>query len=714
MFKRARYRATIAKCHVPLRVTGEVSVAYRAKPSAMRNAGIALLLVIVASLPSRAQQAQEEITVLEEPTVTFDVAGIAIDQLEILIDGALANDFARQEEGQIVLRLPFTRSSDRFRVVVRVAETGEELLAQTFQFAKGLIFDSEKLEVHALVTGTGRPTSRLRPLQPDYDEADLGYDFQGSVAFDGVNENWSMGAQGAFQGSDDDGATVRPGGSKFDLQEGHVFAAYHDDTNQALLIAGDVVVTGLNQLINQGYQTRGIGLTTSWLRERVTLDGATTFGTDIRGFQHGFGQDDDNQRLAVDLGVDVLRSELLGARVTGSLLSAERPSATNFGIAEIPEAERNRVLGSGIELNLFQGRVISRSNFAWSRYENPAPLGITDFGATKGNAQDHRVDATLWQGEAVHVTVFGGYSLIDPLYRSVQAFHAADRETYEFGGGVSWAWVQLGVKRYVFETNVDESPTLLTTRVASNEGNLSLALETFRQGSGEIGADWVRRLIPSTVGLAVTDVRIDALNEAQILANSVLGYTPADIPKEVTRIGTLNFNWTWPRATTDLQFSASRQDTRTLGLQSADISDEGIGLSQSFFGEIWEITGRVTANRTRDKATATSSRTVSLSAGLDFSLRPEGWPDLTAYVDWQRDVTDLLVTGTEQRNRVRRYGATLDFSKYLPRYRWDPLGEIRPFLTSSWLYQDNDLSDPNFGHFSATYYAVIFSAGIRF
>ena len=382
-----------------------------------------ILRAVVVALSSLAfaaisAEAQEEVIVLDKPSLTFDLSGASPEEIEIFIDGEFANAFAELADGQIILNLPFTSSDRPFNVTVRLARSGDVLVDQNFRFPPGVVFDYESFEFHALETVTWKPTSRVRPSQSDFDRSDLGHDFQGSAAFEGASENWSAGGLGVFQATDDDRATLRPGGSKFDLQEGRVFSAYHDENTQVRLSAGDLIIEGDNPLINLGYQSRGIGLSSSFFQERLKLRVANTHGTDIRGFQHGLGQNSDNQRMTFDVNVEALRTDMLTIGISGSGLMAERPAEQNFGIGEINEKEKNRTIGTGLTLGMFGDRIRTRSHVAWSEHENPAEAGALDVGETTGYAQEHRIDATLWQGDTLNVTAFGEVSRGRALIRA--------------------------------------------------------------------------------------------------------------------------------------------------------------------------------------------------------------------------------------------------------------------------------------------------------
>lgn len=666
-----------------------------------------------------AAQAQDGEEILREPLIEFGLDAARLEDVEILVNDRLVNAFASLEEGRVRLVLPFPERAEAIAVVVRAAETGDELFAQDYRFAPGALFDQESFEVTALETAEHRPHRRLEPSTAEDKYRPADNDILLTGAFSGRREGWSLGADAELAGTTDETRRVRPQDTNVDLQYGRITTGYESEAAGAWLSAGDIDVLSGSALVNEGYRSRGVGLSTSWLDDRLTLSGVSTFGSDIVGFQRGFGQTGRSNRTVADLGLEVVRGENLGVTVTGTFLDAERPASANFGIGEVVEGERNRVAGGGIAIDLFGGRIRTSSEVAYSRYENPAELdpflsglpGFVDVGETEGRAHTHRLDVIVWEGESVNVTAYGLYSLTDPLYRSIQSFAPADRETIEFGGTVGWGPAQLGITRTVFENNVDKAPTLLTTETATTLANLGLFLEEYRVPAEDAEHVWPRRLIPSSVNISYSDTRIEDENAGALLDNPAVFFTPFDIPHQVTKVAGLALSWNWEAASTNLALNTYRLDNRPPADTTADTIDDSIDLSQSFFGDIWDLSAHVTASRTRFKQSTSTAKRYVVAPGVNLSLRAEGWPDLAGYADLSWDTTEFDVDGSDSHARTRRVGASLDFSKYLPGPDLESLGRAQPFLVVSWQFQDTKFNDPFFGEQSQISHTAMLTAG---
>ena len=667
-------------------------------------------------------QDQSDEEILREPVIEFALDEATLDNIEILVNDQLANAFATLEQGQVRLALPFPKSGERIRLVVRAAGTGEQLFAQTYRLAAGAVFDRQDFEFTALEIAEARPLRRLSPEPEDGGYRAADNDFLVTGDFSGVRGGWTLGADGELAGATNRTRRVREDGPAVDLRDGRLTLAYDETGAGAKLSVGDIAVSSNAVLVNEGYQSRGIGLATSWFDDRLTVSGSSTFGTDIVGLQHGLGQSSDSNRIVADVGLDVVRTSDVGIKLTGSFLDAERPPSDNFGVSEVVEGEKNRVLGGGVALDLFGGRIRTTSDLAYSRYENPAEFdpilnelpGFNDIGKTTGRAHSHRADVVVWQEETFNVLAFGRYGMIEPLYRSIQSYAEADRETVEIGGFVGWGPAGLDISHQVFENNVDDVPTILKTRQKTTLAKLSLFLDDYRAPSDDTDdARWPRQLIPSAVNLSYSDSRITAENADVVLADPTLFFTTSDIPNQVTRVASVGLSWSWENGSTDLTIATSRLDNRPPSDTTADTIDKSIDFAQSFFGDIWDLTAYVTASQSRAGPSTNTSKRHFVAPGVSFSLRPEDWPDLSGWLDGTWDTTEFQVDDSDSHARTRRVGASLDFSKYLPGQASDALGTVQPFALVSWQFQDTKLNDPFFGEVSQISHTAMVTVGFQ-
>ena len=408
----------------------------------------------------------------------------------------------------------------------------------------------------------------------------------------------------------------------------------------------------------------------------------------------------------------------------GSLFDATRPVGQSFNIATVDEGEKNTVVGTGVRVDMWENRIALQSEIARSRYANPESLnflnefGSTDIGPTFGNAQTHRLDASVWQGDELQVNAFGGYSIVDPLFNAIESFTSADRETWEYGATASWDIVSLSLSRTIFDNNVDDTPNILTTRQRSTLGNMSFDLEGFRSAEPEPTADgqalpeagWFDALaiIPSSVSLNASDERVESLNSAIAAANSSLN--GSEFPNTRNVAAGIGFLWIWANGDTSVNFSRSIFDTRQIGRETADTVDSFVDLSQTFRGDVWSSQTRLAYGRSYNKDVTTESVTYRYEAGQSFTLDLEDWPTASVGGDVQIEKPTSIVDGNSSLSNTWQANASLEFSKYFP----TSLQDYSPSLALVFGISDSDRRDPFFGKTGFYEYNFTIVSGFRF
>ena len=267
--------------------------------------------------------------------------------------------------------------------------------------------------------------------------------------------------------------------------------------------------------------------------------------------------------------------------------------------------------------------------------------------------------------------------------------------------------ISLGASYNVFDNNVNDIASILTTRQATSSGDLSVDLEEFRYVEEDEGFAFVR-LLPSLVFFNVSQSRIKALNADTVIFNSSIN--GSEIPNQVTTTLGLGFSWNWDNASTSINLSRSQLDTRQAGRNTADTDDKSIDLSQSFYGDIWDVSGRFAMIGTRNKDAATESNDTRFETGFSFSIRPEDLPDFYVSFDLSFLETQFDVLGTTSLTNSWRLHSTLDFTKYIP----DIIGDYQPYAKLNYQIGDSDTRDPIFGKTSQYDYSVTLAVGVQF
>ena len=449
---------------------------------------------------------------------------VTLEAVTISIDENNVNEFAAVENGRIVVKWPFTEDRAAFELVVVNRESEEELYRGRYQFAHSELIDKVSLETSFQSDATWQVYGRQKPQQ-------------GLEQRSFVDNDTRASANG--------------------LSQGYAAAQYQSPAAFARLALGDVAVELSNELIGTSMNSRGGAFTTRFLDQRLQLRGGRIYGADIVGAQRGLAlRHERNQRTGLDASLVALQKEDLSLKLHVSYLDAERPAAENFNVGGVNNGEENRIWGGGLELGLFQDRLRYKATYARSDYSNPSDLNFdnetgtsADVATTSGSGHSHRLDAMVFQGDELGIEAYGGYSFIDPLYYSMVALPAIDRETYEAGFSLSYRFVQFRLSGTRFENNVDDVPNILKTRQESRQAELNLTLEEYRgmQPSEEQEQECkpaadpgARRFIPSNFGLSYQEERVRTLNAATVIANSSID--PSEMPKQVTRNYGLNLS----------------------------------------------------------------------------------------------------------------------------------------------------------------------------
>ena len=423
--------------------------------------------VLAISAPGTAQTTQPEM--LSSAKVVIELPGITADAIDVFVDDFLVSDFASVEGDQITVTPPFADTLEQFTVSVEDRATGDVLFSRVYAIGRERVGVRKYIDDYRL-TGSFqddlvfKPTSREKPPGENFETSDWANDFFASGSGSARKGRWTVGIDGEIVGTDDDLRTLRQDGSKVDISHGLGYVSYEDDIMFGQLSVGDVVIPGNNTLVSNGFRSRGILAEAEFFDGRIRLSGGNAFGVDILGTQEGvIAFEQDNRRTALNVDVEVYDSKWITVDVSGGLLDVERPSQNNFNVGEVINGEKNTIQGIGFDLGIWEDRIRHSSRYGWSNYETPEDRNfenddvngeIAAVGVTKGRAETHRTDVTAYSDADWTVRAFGGYSIIDLLYVSVESFVPADRETREFGASIGYGPAQFSFSQVAFDNNV--------------------------------------------------------------------------------------------------------------------------------------------------------------------------------------------------------------------------------------------------------------------
>jgi hypothetical protein len=696
----------------------------RASRSIALVSAAAVLLAIspldgqAASLESQAGGAVQFIRSSE---IVLDVPNAGSTWADVYLDDMQANAFVRFEKGQVRLKLPFPDIERPFRVSVVDRNTGATVIERTFRIARGL-FDAVEARGSLQSDQVWRFESNARPRPDQYKTKEFAADQRGEGSARFTRGPFEAALEGEATWTDDGTKRLRQSdGSKLDMTRGKADFGYSDGPSKMGFSAGDVSIDPGVGLVNQGMSSRGLKASTSFLDERLRISGGTIYGADIRGTYRGIdAYDPENRRSALNLAGDIFKSEDFSFTTKSSLLDVRRPGAASFGIGEVVEGEENTVGGAGIDLAAFGNRIRLSGEFARSVYSNPAELNqvnefgnSVDVGTTTGNAYKSRLDAQLWRGEKLTVSAFGGYQLVEPLFRSVQSGQIADRETWDYGLAASYDILNFDIGYNAFENNVDDIASILKTRNRTLTSNLQLSLDEFREvlpaaETAERPLFSAKRLIPSSVAFTRTRSTVESLNIDVVGQNSSIN--GSEIPNTASVSNSLTFSWNWSIGSTSLTMNETQFDTRQTGRETADTEDRSIGLNQSISLGKLNATFRAGLGQSENNETTTASVTNRQEAGVGFSVDLEALPVISADFDVSRSEDKYIVDNNNGQTVSWSARTVFDFTKFLPTYDT----KVAPYLNVSFLTNENDVRNPNSGHQVVRNYSGVMAFGFKF
>ena len=675
--------------------------------------------------------AQDKAVTLSEPVVTIKVPDVTVDNADVFIDDLQANNFTKFNDGVLTVNLPFTEATEPFRISILSRASGTELFAGTYRLGSP---EARKFGIFDTVERSGsfqndlvyKINSRRKP-RDTADDRDVANDFRAAGSFTGVRNDWKLQVDGEVVGTDDDAKTLRPGKSKYDVSNGKGGIEFDNGSVFAGLSVGDVQMSGSNQLVTSGFGSRGVIFETRLFEDRLSITAGNIYGTGIVGAQRGLtAYNHKNRRSALDVKADVIRGDKISLKLHGSLLDVVRPGEIGFNVGGVPEnSEANTVTGAGFDLGLFNDRIHYLTNFGWSKYENADDFS-GNFGATEDDAVDHQINVGLWRGDDLVIDAYGLYSLVKPLYISVEGGAQADRNTRESGVTVNWRMISVDAAYNVFDNNVNDIGSILTTRQATSSSTVSINLDEFRDTGesntgetdnkagkgdslkGEKGFSFIR-LLPSSVSFNGSQSRIKALNADTVVLNSSIA--GSEIPSQVTTTLGLGFSWNWENnASTSINLSRSQLDTRQAGRDTADTDDKSIDVSHTFSGEIWDASVRIALIDTRNKETTTKSTDKRYETGVSFAIRPEKLPDFFTSYDFSVLASDFEVDQNTSLTNSWRLQTSLDFTKYIP----EGIGDVQPYAKVNYQIGDTNTRDPNSGFTSQFDYSLTLAVGFQY
>lgn len=392
-------------------------------------------------------------------------------------------------------------------------------------------------------------------------------------------------------------------------------------------------------LINS-FSSRGL-MAHGDLDGRADVSVAVANGSRIVGWGDPLGLDDAGHRIVSStVGVDLLkRAQTL--RIELSYLDGSVRPRSSFNAGQILDAEKSRGAGVHLTAHVANQRVRLEGNVAGSRFTNPddpelaqaADLVPVEETTRYAHSLDVSVDVlrnvALTPAWPVQLSVSARRERVDPLYRTVAAYVQADQLQHaaDLQLSVGPVSVQGGHTRTV--DNLDDIPSILTTKSRQNTLNANVPTASLLGASASgVGAILLPRLTYSYnwTHQFGASLPVDG------------GFDPSHLPDQVSRLHGASAGWQYGMWRVGYRLGYAVQDNRQTGRAEADfVTWTHSGSLGTTLFQIWYVNLDIGLERAESLETGRIDITERI--GAQMTLRPVEGLTLSASVSptWMED-----------------------------------------------------------------------------
>lgn len=298
--------------------------------------------------------------------------------------------------------------------------------------------------------------------------------------------------------------------------------------------------------------------------DRIGGSFVASSATQIVGWDNFLGAGESDDRIfAVRLGVDALSTP--GAlRIDASWMNGRQRPTSGFNQGVVSDFEESEGFSVRVRSSALQGRLRLDAGYAESRFVNPEDSllaqgrELVEVRETRRDARyvdadvDILRDVPLWGTERARLSVGYRHERVDPLYRVVGSYVPSDRLGNRFDVRADVAWLTLSGSFGRGEDNLDDIPSVLTTR--TDRAGFTAALPLQR------GSRWLPSL----------DYRLDRTHQLGLGVPVEGGFDESHVPDQVSLNHTAGATWQLSRVRLGIQHNVSDQDNRQPGREEAD------------------------------------------------------------------------------------------------------------------------------------------------
>jgi hypothetical protein len=333
------------------------------------------------------------------------------------------------------------------------------------------------------------------------------------------------------------------------------------------LSLGHVSVGNQRYLINN-FASRGVAARMA-PDERVSLAVGVTGGSSIVGYDDLVGMHSPDHRVVTGaLGIEAFSEPgRLRVELTGMRGSVQPVAGFNQGVVD--DAERSRGFGLNVTVSALDRRLRLDAGLVRSRFDNPVdPLleqGEQLVAVREETRSAQYVQASLdavralplWGTRTARASFGYRHERVDPQYRSVTAYAAADRLENSVSAQIDIANIGIQAGHGVTRNNLDDVPSILTTDTRRSDAQVRAPLARI----AGLTTQWL-----PTIGLQWSRTHQEGRD---VPVNG--GFDASHVPDQVSIDRTASADWNWSRAGFGVRWNRSHQDNRQTGRENADL-----------------------------------------------------------------------------------------------------------------------------------------------
>ncbi len=373
---------------------------------------------------------------------------------------------------------------------------------------------------------------------------------------------------------------------------------------------------GSHRHLISGFASRGLQFGAR-LGKRGEVRASLMNGSNVVGWDNPFGvNDSQHQILAGGLGLELLPERPGGLRIDLDLLDGSRRPLAGFNEGLINDSEENEAWGARVSARLASGRASVEAGWAQSDFTNPqdqllaqgadlVPVEAEDRGARFFQLDLGVVrDRPMGERFTSNVDLSIRHERVEPQYRTVGAFVAADVEQNGADLSLGLGPVQIQVGGFESEDNLDEIPSILKTETKVRNANFALPLGAF--------------LAEPSAWLPVLTYSYNRTHQFAAGQPINSGFNATNhLPDQVSVNQNIGLDWQGNGWSIGTMFNDSDQDNRQVGRDTADFLNRSYGLRFSWAP--WADLD-LGLDLTRDRATSVGDDRVDHNRQLGLNL----------------------------------------------------------------------------------------------